>query len=79
MAASIHRQRRIIDDCVLTLNGAELLDVIRGTFSFSVIPKDAKIVCRIPSGGDYSSMELGIDNDAPIIITWTETRSEGIS
>ncbi len=42
----------------------------------TTVPYEAKVQVRIPSGGDYSGMNLGIGDACPITITWTETDEE---
>lgn len=38
------------------------------------IPERADVFVWVPSGGDWSSTRLDIDDDTPIQITWTETK-----
>lgn len=40
------------------------------------IPPSAKIVFRIPGGADWSSTEVDIDFDTPIIVRWDETEEQ---
>lgn len=39
------------------------------------VPDNARLFVTVPSGGDYSSMELDIDElDEGLQVSWTETK-----
>lgn len=34
---------------------------------------NASVYFQVPSGGDWSGMDIDIDKDHPVTVTWTET------
>lgn len=46
-----------------------LIELIRNKMD---IPDNAKIKFTVPSGGDYSGMEIDVDAENPIVVTWEE-------
>lgn len=55
-------------------NILELLNHYRGEeLLVGSIPKNAEITTRVPSGGDYSGVELELDNSKQLlVINWEE-------
>lgn len=40
------------------------------------IPNDADVEFRVPGGGDWSNMDVGIDEENPVSIRWKEKTVE---
>lgn len=39
--------------------------------------KKGNVEFHVPGGGDWSNCSFDIDSDNPIVVTWTETETEG--
>lgn len=37
------------------------------------LPSKASLHVRVPGGGDWSSMNLGVDEATPLVATWDDT------
>jgi len=60
----------------LRMTGKELLELLRR--DGQAIPKSGvDVTVRVPGGGDWSNMNLDIDDDTPIQISFTEITTEG--
>lgn len=40
------------------------------------VPRNAEVFIHVPGGGDWSNMNLDVDSDSPLTITWTETTTQ---
>lgn len=45
-------------------------DDITRAFKF---PSHADVRINVPGGGDWSGMSLDVDNECPVVVSWTET------
>lgn len=55
----------------LNLDKKKLLAALNASLVGTVrIPEDAEVTIHVPGGGDWSDMDLTIDSDTPVEITW---------
>lgn len=62
----------VVSNVKFTLNGADLLHYMN-------IPKDAydvRVFIKIPSGGDYSGMDLDVTNERESVVEVTYKQKE---
>jgi hypothetical protein len=59
----------------VSVSGTELLELLREHFK-QVIPQHARVCVQVPRGGDYSGIELEIDQYCPITVTWSQTTKD---
>lgn len=57
----------------MRLSGAMLLALLRKDQD---IPPGATVRFLVPGGGDYSGEFVDVDNDSPILVTWSVTETE---
>jgi hypothetical protein len=59
--------------CTVKVTGGDIIGWLKG-----VIPKggQARVTFFVPRGGDYSGMQLDINEESPIYIEWEETTVE---
>ena len=70
----IKRNTNTIVVTKLEATGRNILDLIRENYMIPADAVDVKIVFHVPSGGDYSGMDLDInDNEHCISVTYTTT------
>lgn len=68
LVTTVKRHRLILDD--------ESLQSILRTAGYFV-PDNAKITFSVPGGGDWSSCDIDVDKDSPVVVTWEETETIG--
>ena len=51
-----------------TLTGRDIMRMLAASGKLK-ITKETRVFINIPTGGDYSGMQLDIDNECPIIVT----------
>lgn len=56
----------------ITLTGCDIISLLRNVMDSSqpMPSTSATVTFRVPSGGDYSGMNIGVDVDCPITIAW---------
>lgn len=59
----------------LEIHRAHIIQMVK-ELGYGLIPKDARIFVDVPGGGDWSNMELNIDDDRPVVVTWSEVTME---
>lgn len=51
----------------LALNSEDIIRMLRTRFT---IPDNAKVFIHVPGGGDYSNMDLDVDEETPLQVSW---------
>lgn len=75
MQAKISTRTRVTRSCEIRLNREDLLTAVQQVFEEhgnDSIPDDAEIAFNVPGGGDWSSMSIDINDENPVVISWTE-------
>lgn len=52
------------------LEKVDIINYFHSRFPSIDVPHDVKIIVKVPSGGDWSNMNLDIDSDSSIEILW---------
>jgi hypothetical protein len=66
--------RVIREDCEVTINADQLLDMLRTVYNLQIPGgSKTKVFVHVPGGGDWSNTDLDIDGDSPITIRWSQT------
>lgn len=58
-----------------TLSGSDILKMFEKYFGEDV-PPDAEVVFTVPGGGNWSGLDVDIDEDHPVLIKFTERNTE---
>ena len=67
-------KRTITTNISVPLSGADIIKLLRGEGpTFPDVPDNATVQFAVPSGGDYSGMDLPIDEHEPVTVKWTTT------
>lgn len=61
----------------IELDRETLLQLLASHTDCGDIPSYATVYVRVPGGGDWSNMDLDINDAAPVIITWIEIEDNG--
>lgn len=59
-------------DSQIELTGKDIVEILSSKGFLPKLTKDYRVYINVPTGGDYSGMELEIDEMTPLIITYTE-------
>ena len=68
---SVKTRAKITKDFRIEIDGEAFVKALQRTGL--EIPLGAAIFVQVPGGGDWSNTSLDIDEDCPIIVTWTTT------
>lgn len=63
---------RTTENHQIKLTSDDIRDLIRSKYGEDKVPDHAEIFVTVPGGGDWSGLGLGIDDDSPVTIRWTE-------
>lgn len=63
----------IIHEDRLTLTGEDLLNLLHQAGVIVPLYNHAEVTFTVPSGGDWSGDDIAIDDEHPIVVTWTNT------
>ena len=67
----MNRKTRTIARHEMTLNKNEIASML-GYFEGQDLPLGARLYVKIPGGGDYSNMDLDIDDEFLVYVEWEE-------
>lgn len=69
LETSVHRQATTVTTNTIKITGKGLLTLLRAA-DIAAIPDNATVEFVVPSGADWSGMDVDIDNEHPIIVSW---------
>lgn len=59
-----------------TLTGRDIMRMLSASNKLK-ITKDTRVFINVPTGGDFSGVQLDIDNECPIVVTSKSYDNEG--
>lgn len=68
--------RTIKTNNTLQVTNTDLIAALNRANPDLKIPDGARVYVSIPGGGDYSSMNLDIDGDCPITVSWETVETD---
>lgn len=76
MKAQVKTRTRVTRNCEIRLNRRDILEAVRQELkaqgNAQAIPDNAEIEFFVPGGADWSNISIDIDDENPVVISWTE-------
>ena len=63
-----HKTKETVQYTRTTLTGRDIMRMLKASNRLK-ITRETRVFVNIPTGGDYSGMQLDIDNECPIVVT----------
>lgn len=70
MKQTFTRRVRTTERVSLEISGKQLIDLLR--YYNTDIPVNATVQFRVPSGGDWSGMDVDVDKDSPVRVVYEQ-------